>query len=55
MSDSITFRLEQKWKTPLKQYCEECQGDSMSLFIRRLVIDEMKRRGIEPIDVADET
>jgi len=48
MSETVTFRLEKKWKLPLQEYCNECDKDSMSLFIRKATIAEMKRIGIQP-------
>jgi len=48
--EATIIRLDTKWKRALKKYCEELAGDSMSMFIARATIDEMKRRGIQPID-----
>jgi len=44
------FRFDTKWKHALKEYCKEMEGDYMGKFISRATIDEMKRRGIKPIE-----
>jgi hypothetical protein len=49
-TELVSFWLDKKYKYALRDYCKDCGGDSMSLFIRRATIDEMKRRGIEPIE-----
>jgi hypothetical protein len=55
MGEFTSFRFEERWKNALRKHCEDCRGDSMSLFIRRATINEMKRLGIEPIETSNES